>query len=292
MSGVSGTIDGERRYAEMFARLAGRREGAFVPFTVLGDPDPATGLEIVRTLARSGADALELGLPFSDPVADGPAIQAADLRALTAGTRIEDGWSIVSDTRREFPELPIGLLVYANLVLHAGAEVFYARAARAGVDSVLVADAPLLESAPLERIAAAHGIAPVLIAAPNVSDERLRAIATRSRAYVYVTTRPGVTGTERAELREDAAGVLERLRGIGPDVAAPPSLLGFGIGSPLHIRQALELGARGAISGSAIARRIERHATAEPPGAMQAMLVEIAEFVRSMKQATTDALRC
>ncbi len=274
-------MKGEARYASMFARLARRNEGAFVPFTVLGDPDPATSLELVRTLARSGADALELGLAFSDPVADGPRIQAADRRALAAGMRVENCWPIIAAAREEFPELPIGLLVYANLVLHAGAPSFYARAARAGVDSVLVADVPLLEFAELERAATEQHIAPVLIAAPNVPDDRLRAIAARSRGYVYVTSRPGVTGAEQPDLRDDAASVLRRLRHIGSATDVPPALLGFGIGNPAQVRFALALGAPGVISGSAIAARIERHAEDT-----DALLAEIADFVRSMKQAT------
>ena len=280
-------MSGAARYESMFARLAAKNEGAFVPFAVLGDPHPAASLEIVRTLARSGADALELGIPFSDPVADGPAIQSADIRALSAGTRVEDAWSIVAGVRAEFPELPIGLLVYANLVLHAGAATFYERAAAAGVDSVLVADAPLIESAPLEQSAAQHGIAPVLIAPPNASDDRLHEIGARSRGYVYVTSRSGVTGVESAsELRADATHVIRRL----PARAAPP-LLGFGIGRPEHVRNALAMGAAGAISGSAIAGRIERHAGAEGDAVrgtdLEPMLGEIGEFVRAMKQATT-----
>jgi len=279
-------MSGAARYARMFTRLAAKREGAFVPFAVLGDPDPNTSLEVVRTLVRSGADALELGIPFSDPVADGPAIQAADVRALSAGTRVDDAWHILTTVRAESPELPIGLLVYANLALHAGARTFYARASDAGVDSVLVADAPLLESEPLERAAAEHGIAPVLIAPPNASDERLRSIAARSRGYVYVTTRPGVTGVDSAnDLRADAAAVIRRLREIDTTSAAasvPPALLGFGIGRAEHVRQAVAMGAAGAISGSAIAARIE-HCLRD----RTAMLTAIGDFVRTMKQSTT-----
>jgi tryptophan synthase alpha chain len=177
-------------------------------------------------------------------------------------------------------------LVYANLALHAGAEAFYARARAAGVDSVLVADAPLLESEPLERAAAAHGIAPVLIAPPNASDERLAAISARSRGYVYVTTRAGVTGVDRAnDLRADAATVIRRLGEIdsaSSAVGVPPALLGFGIGRAEHVRQAIAMGAAGAISGSAIAARIERHLDDHA-----AMLTEIGDFVRTMKKATT-----
>jgi tryptophan synthase alpha chain len=272
---------GAAQYQRLFGALAGRGEGAFVPFAVLGDPDPETSLEIVRTFARSGADAIELGIPFSDPVADGVAIQAADLRALSAGTRIADAWRIVATAREEFPELPIGLLVYANLVLHASAQTFYSRAAEAGVDSVLVADLPLIESAPVEAIAAEHGIAPVFIASPNASDERIRAIASRSRGYVYVTTRSGVTGAEKAALRDDAARVIQRLREVESPAKAPPSLLGFGIGRPEHVRQALDMGAAGAISGSAIATLIAKY-----DDDRSEMLAEIGEFVRAMKAAT------
>jgi len=276
-------MTGAARYERLFRSLADRGQGAFVPFGVLGDPDPATSLEIIRTFARSGADALELGIPFSDPVADGVAIQAADSRALSAGTRVADAWRIVATVREEFPELPIGLLVYANLVLHAGASTFYARAAEAGVDSVLVADLPLIESAPVEAVAAEHGIAPVFIASPNASDDRLRSIAARSRGYVYVTTRPGVTGAETANLRDDAARVILRLREIGSSPAALPPLLGFGIGRPEHVRQAIAMGAAGAISGSAIAARIERF---DGHRRRAEMLSEIGDFVRAMKKAT------
>jgi tryptophan synthase alpha chain len=278
-------MTGARRYEGMFARLAEKKAGAFVPFAVLGDPDPETSLEIVRTLARSGADALELGIPFSDPIADGPAIQAADVRALAAGTRVEDAWRIIAAVREESPETPIGLLVYANLVVHAGAETFYACAAQAGVDSVLIADAPLIESAPFEGFAVEHGIAPVLLAPPNASDDRLRAVAERSYGYVYVISRPGVTGVD-ARLRTDAADIIRRLREIATTAAdaTPPPLLGFGIARPEHVRQAIALGAAGAISGSAIATRIERHAGGSD---RDAMLVEIDEFVRAMKDATS-----
>ncbi|MDX1387560.1 MAG: tryptophan synthase subunit alpha [Acidobacteriota bacterium] len=271
-------MTGATAYDAMFARLTGKDERAFVPFTVLGDPDPGTSLEIVRTLAESGADALELGIPFSDPVADGPAIQAADARALGAGTRVADAWRIIETVRADFGEMPIGLLVYANLVVCRGADAFYPRAAAAGVDSVLVADAPLVESEPLERAAAAAAVAAVLIAPPNASDAALRAIGSRSRGYVYVTSRPGVTGAETARLRSDADTVIRRLDELSPE--APPPLVGFGIGRPAHVRQVVAMGAAGAISGSAIARLIERG------GDRGTMLARIADFVRAMKKAT------
>lgn len=268
-------MNGAARYAAMFAELHRRDEGAFVPFLVLGDPDPATSLDLVRALVRGGADALELGLPFSDPIADGPVIQAASTRALANGVRIADCWSIVSRIRAEHPTLPIGLLVYANLVLHEGAEAFFDAAARAGVDSVLVADAPLLERGPFAEAATAHGIALVGIAPPNADPKRLAAIARTSEGYVYVTSRAGVTGTDQ-ELRGGSAALIASLRSLG---SAPP-LLGFGIGTPDQVTGALRLGASGAIAGSAVVRHIEQN----PPG--PALVAVVEGFVARMKAAT------
>jgi tryptophan synthase alpha chain len=188
---------------------------------------------------------------------------------------MEDGWNIVAQIRRERPALPIGLLVYANLVIHEGSDRFFAKAAAAGADSVLVADAPMLESEPLAAAARAHGIAPVCLAPPNADEARLRAIARSSEAYVYVTSRPGVTGADQ-DLRVESARLLTTLRQAG----AAPAMLGFGIATPGHVRAALELGAAGAISGSAVVRHIEQY----PPGPQ---LIEAVEsFVRLMKAAT------
>ena len=265
------------RYEEMFART----DGAFVPFLMLGDPDPATSLELVRALVRGGADALELGIPFSDPVADGPVIQAAAIRALAGGARVTDAWEILAAIRAEHSGIPLGLLVYANLVLHRTAEVFYGEAARAGVDSVLVADLPLREAAPIDRIAESHGIAPVHIAPPNADRKRLEAIARASRGYVYVTSRPGVTGADE-RLHEGSAAIIRELR----DAGAPPALLGFGVSRPEHVRQALELGAAGAISGSAVVRRVAANLNS-----IDTMVAEVEGFVREMKPAGQAGVR-
>jgi tryptophan synthase alpha chain len=258
----------EDRYARMFAALTRARRGAFIPFVMLGDPDAARSLAIVRSLASAGADALELGLPFSDPIADGPVIQAAATRARGAGVRRRDCWSIVATIRAEFPELPIGLLVYANLVCHRDPAEFYREAAEAGVDSVLVADLPVSESAAIAAAARACGIAPVFIAPPNADAARLTAIAAAGAAYTYVTSREGVTGADD-RLRRDLSGLIGRLRALG----APPPVLGFGISNPLQVREALAMGAAGVISGSAV---VQRAATGE----------DVGKFVQEMKAAT------
>jgi tryptophan synthase alpha chain len=252
----------------MFERLGKSHQGAFIPFAMLGDPDPVRSLHLVRLLAQSGADALELGLPFSDPVADGPVIQAAASRALAAGVRRADCWGIVDAIRGEFPHLPIGLLVYANLICHRDPAEFYKAAAEVGVDSVLVADLPVLESAPVSAAARAAGIAPVFIAPPNADDARLEAIAAAGEAYTYVTSREGVTGTDE-RLNQSQSGIIAKLKALG----APPPVLGFGIATPEHVRTALAMGAAGAISGSAVVR-------------LAAEGGDVADFVRKMKAAT------
>jgi tryptophan synthase alpha chain len=256
------------RYAAMFRRLAARGEGAFIPFAMLGDPGVSQSLAQVRSLVLAGADALELGLPFSDPVADGPVIQAAASRALAAGVRSADCWTIIAALRAEFPDLPIGLLVYANLVFHREPALFYGSAAAAGVDSVLIADLPVAESEAIGRAARAAGIAPVYIAPPNADDVRLAAIAAAGAGYTYVTTREGVTGADQ-RLGRDQSALIAGLRRHG----APPPVLGFGIATPGHVRAALAMGAAGAISGSAIVSRL---AAGE----------DVEEMVRVMKAAT------
>lgn len=239
-----------RRYAELFAQLERAGEGAFIPFTMLGDPNPARSAEVVRTLVAAGADALELGLPFSDPIADGPAIQAAATRALAAGVRRADCWTIIRGVRAEHPKLPIGLLVYANLVCHRSPDEFYREAAASGVDSVLVADLPVAESGPVAQAARDRGIAPVFIAPPNAGEPQLAAIAAASEGYTYVTSREGVTGADD-RLRHDQSGLIARLRTLG----APPPVLGFGVSNPAQVRAALGMGAAGVIAGSAVVTR-------------------------------------
>jgi tryptophan synthase alpha chain len=252
----------------MFDHLAALGEGAFIPFTVLGDPDPDGSLDVIDWLVKSGADALELGVPFSDPVADGPVIQAASTRALAAGTTPRVCLDLVHDARQVYPEIPIGLLTYANPVLAHGMEGFFADAAAAGVDSVLIADVPVAEVAPFADAANRHGVDPVLIAPVDADNRTLEAVATRSKGYTYVLGRAGVTGdSDRASLAHDA--LLGRLHELG---AAPP-VVGFGIGLPEQVQQALRAGAAGVIAGTAIVRRIGDRR-------------DVVEFVTSMKAAT------
>lgn len=264
------------RYQTLFQRLADNNQGAFVPFVTIGDPDPEQSLRIMQTLVEAGADALELGIPFSDPLADGPTIQEANIRALDAGTTPDICFELITKIRAQYPDLPIGLLMYANLVYSRGIENFYQRCKNAGVDSVLIADVPTNESREFVAAADKYGIQPIFIAPPTASDETLKAVAKLGRGYTYLLSRSGVTGAE-TKANMPVHALLERLNQFD----APPALLGFGISEPEQVKQAIAAGAAGAISGSAVVKIIEQQLN-QP----DEMLTTLSHFVSSMKAAT------
>lgn len=261
------------RYAAMFERLAGRGEGAFGAFVMLGDPDLATSAAILDALVEGGADMIEVGIPFSDPIADGPVIQAAADRALAAGVTPAACFRLLGDFRARHPQLPVGILTYANLVVARGRDAFYAAAAEAGVDSVLVADVPVFEAPPFVEAARARGIAPVLIAAQNTPPATLRRVAALGEGYTYCLARAGVTGAGE-EVSFDHRAMLSALAAAG----APPPVFGFGISKPEHVRAALAAGAGGAISGSAIVKLVDANRNDPAPA--------LREFVAAMKAAS------
>lgn len=266
------------RYEQLFSRLSTAKQGAFVPFVTLGDPTPELSLKVIDALVAGGADALELGLPFSDPVADGPTIQKANIRALAAGTRISDAFHIIEQVRARYPELPIGLLVYANLVVSNGMDSFYQRCQQAGVDSVLIADVPVREGKQFAAIAREFGVEPIFIAPPDASSATLQQVAKNSAGYVYLLSRAGVTGAE-TQMQAPASDIIDQLRQYH---SAPP-LLGFGIASPEHVQAAFVAGAAGAICGSAIVKIIEQYQHDE-----NALIQHLQAFVQTMKAATSS----
>lgn len=264
------------RYQATFSALKAQQKGAFVPFVTIGDPGLELSLKIIQTLVDNGADALELGFPFSDPLADGPVIQGANLRALAAGTKPKDCFELIAKVRAQHPDLPIGLLLYANLVFANGIDAFYAKAQAAGVDSVLIADVPVEESAPFSQAAKAHGIAPIFIAPPNADADTLKLVSDSGEGYTYLLSRAGVTGTE-----SKAGQPIETILAQLAEFNAPPPLLGFGIAEPEQVRDAISAGAAGAISGSAVVKIIEAHQHDEAT-----LLAKLAAFTTAMKAAT------
>jgi tryptophan synthase alpha chain len=189
---------------------------------------------------------IEVGIPFSDPVADGTVIQAAAQRALDAGVTAADCFDLIGQFRDRHPSVPVGILTYANLVMAPGRTAFFEQAARAGADSVLIADLPAFEAEPWAAKMRAAGIAPVLIAASNTPPATLKKIAELGEGYTYCVTRAGITGTH-SEAAFDS-DLVSTLRALG----APPPVFGFGISAPEHVAAAFDAGAAGVICGSAI----------------------------------------
>jgi tryptophan synthase alpha chain len=251
-----------------------RESPAFIGFTVAGDPDRETCIRAARALIDGGTDILELGIPFSDPVADGPTIQKADERALAAGTTPDTVFSIVRELRKT-SGVPIVFLTYYNTVYRRGIRRFYREAKEAGVDGVLIADMPCEESDEVTLAATEYGIDPIMLITQTTTDVRIRKIVTRARGYLYLVAVLGVTGA-RAVVTDEAFDLLHRVR-RHTDL---PLALGFGISLPDHAGTCAEQGADGVIVGSAIVDIVESRK--EDPADLERAL---REFVAGMKTA-------
>jgi len=247
---------------------------AFIGFAVAGDPDEATSIRIAKALIDGGTDILELGVPFSDPVADGPMIQRADDRALAARTTPDTIFRIVKAVRA-YSDVPIVFLTYYNIVHRRGIERFYREAREAGVDGILVADMPVEESEEVTAIAARHGIDPIFLITQTTGDDRITMIAARTRGYLYLVSVLGVTGV-RDQVSSGAIDLLHRVR-RHTDL---PLALGFGISTPDHVKTCAAAGADGVIVGSAIVDIVERNL--DNPEVMEQRL---RDYVMQMKQA-------
>ena len=240
------------RIGERFAKRRAERKPAFVAFLTAGDPSLDRTVEAAVDLDRAGADVLELGVPFSDPLADGPVIQRASERALARGVTLSGVLEAVRRIR-ERSELPLLLFSYYNPMLQYGLLRLAREAKEAGVDGALVTDLPPEEAGEWVAAARARGMDTVFLASPTSPPERLRQVAEASRGFVYAISRTGVTG-ERQALSEDARPLVARLRAL-TDV---PVALGFGIGTPEQVKDAATV-ADGVVVGSALVRFLEEH---------------------------------
>jgi tryptophan synthase alpha chain len=259
---------GVERIAAAFAG-SGKR-AALMPYLMGGFPDVATSRAIGEACADGGADLVELGVPFSDPLADGPVIQAAGTRALAAGATV----TAVLDVAAALAErLPVVLMCYANLVLARGVEAFADDLARAGASGLIVPDLPLEEAGDVRAACEAAGVALVPLVAPTTPDARLAAIGARARGFLYTVSVTGTTG-ERATLADTFAGVVERAK----THTAVPVALGFGIATPEHAAQAAAAGADGVIVGSRLVRAAGE--AADPPAAVHDVVAELASALR------------
>jgi len=259
------------RLTQTFQALRGRNERALVAYLMAGDPSLADTRRLVVEAARRGADVIELGVPFSDPLADGPVIQRADTRALAAGTSLPRVLETVATLRAEV-QVPLVLMTYYNPVLAFGLKSFARTAADAGADGVIVPDLPYEESEPLRAEAGPAGLDVVQMVAPTSTPARVKLLARISQGFIYLVSLMGVTG-ERRELPADLAGQVRALR----LVTTKPICVGFGVSTPEHVAAVARI-ADGVAVGSAIVRTIEQHA------GTAALVDKVGDFIATLKQ--------
>ena len=233
------------RLADTFARLRADRRSGLVTYTTAGDPDLPRSATILEALDRGGADVLEVGIPFSDPLADGPVIQRATERALAAGSSLRSSLDMIARIRPRVTA-PIVVFTYANPLMRMGVDAFARRAAEAGVDGVLALDLPIEEAAEFRETLAASGIDTIFLLSPTTTDERIRRAAELGRGFLYGISRLGVTGA-RATVASGASALVERIRRH----TSMPIALGFGISRPEHVAEVTTY-ADAAVVGSAL----------------------------------------
>ena len=258
------------RLSETFARLRAAGTPGLVTYVTAGDPDLAGTEGILRALDRAGADVVEVGIPFSDPLADGPVIQRATERALASGTTLLAVLALLKRPRSEI-RMPVVLFSYANPVFRIGAERFGDLARDAGVDGVLILDLPIEEAGDFRAMLEARGIDTILLLSPTTSDERLRKAAALGSGFLYAISRLGVTGV-RSEIADGAEDMVRRIR----RVSDLPVALGFGISKPDHVRQ-IGQWADAAVVGSALVNVIAE------AGRSPDLNTRVEEYVRWLK---------
>ena len=260
-----------KTYKQLFSELD---RAALIPFFVIGDPDFDTSLEIIRAAIDAGADVLELGIPFSDPIADGPTIQKADIRSMKSGMTVEKALGFIRKIK-EYKDIPIGLLMYYNLVYQYGIEKFFKDCYDAGVNSVLVADLSIDDADEIVGPAQKAGLDTVFMVTPVTNEDRMKLIASKTTGFIYTVSVLGVTGS-REELSGRIGGLLNKLK-KATDV---PVCVGFGISKPERAAAVVSAGADGVIIGSKIVSLIENNLNNK-----EKCLSEISGFISDVRAA-------
>ncbi len=242
---------------------------AFIAFLTAGDPDFETSLECFRAVVRGGADLIEVGIPFSDPIAEGPVIQEADIRALSSGMTTDKVFDLVKELRKE-TDIPIVFMSYINPIFHYGADKFFKKAAEAGADGAIVPDMPYEEKGELLETAEKYGLDIISMIAPT-SDQRIKMIAEEAKGFIYVVSSLGVTGV-RSEINTDIGSMVKVIK-ENTDV---PAAIGFGISTPEQAKKMAEA-ADGVIVGSAMVKIVAAEGKNAPE--------KLFEYVKSMKEA-------
>jgi tryptophan synthase alpha chain len=246
---------------------------AFIPFITCGDPDLATTEQIIQAIAEAGADLIELGIPFSDPTAEGPVIQEGNLRALTGGATTDKIFEMVRHVRQTV-DIPMVFMTYANVVFSYGMEKFMSKAAEVGIDGLILPDVPFEEKEEFAPVCEAYGLDLISMIAPT-SHDRIRMIASKAKGFVYCVSSLGVTGV-RSEITTDIGAMIKLVKEVNPDI---PCAVGFGISTPEQARKMTKV-ADGAIVGSAIVKLCAQYGK-EAAG-------PVGEYVAVMKKACSE----
>jgi len=260
-----------KSYKQIFSELD---RAALIPFFVIGDPDFDTSFEIVKTAINAGADILELGVAFSDPIADGPTIQKADIRARSAGMNVKKALEFIKKVKA-YKDIPIGLLMYYNLVYQYGIEKFFSDFHEAGVNSVLVADLSIDDADEIIAPAVSAGLDTVFMVTPITDTERMKLIASKTTGFIYTVSVLGVTGS-----RDNLSDTVEGLVGKLKTLTSIPICVGFGISKAEHAAAVAAAGADGVIIGSKIVALIEQNLKNK-----EKILAEISTFLSDVKTA-------
>ena len=263
-----------KTYKQLFSELD---RAALIPFFVIGDPDFDTSLEIVKKAIDAGADVLELGIAFSDPIADGVTIQKADIRAIASGMNVRKALEFIKRIK-EYKDIPIGLLMYYNLVYQYGTEKFFSDFGKAGVNSVLIADLSIDDADEISGFAQSAGLDTVFMITPNTETGRMKLIASKTTGFIYAVSVLGITGS-----REELSGSVEEMISKLKKMTDVPVCVGFGISKPEHVAAITSAGVDGVIIGSRIVRFIEDNL-----GNKEKILTEISKFISEAKAAITQ----
>ncbi|WP_343128789.1 tryptophan synthase subunit alpha [Buchnera aphidicola (Kurisakia onigurumii)] len=242
------------RYKNLFNHLKKKNEACFTPFIIIGDPNFEDSLSIIDILIKNGADALELGIPFSDPIADGITIQKSNLRSFSSGINVQKCFKFIQKIRIKYPNIPIGILVYANIIFNKGIKQFYSECSFTGIDSVLIPDVPLQEYKIFLKYANIFNINSIFICPPNADKNIIEKISLYGTGYIYLLSRSGVTGTKNEAILPDKK-IINMLK----QESNTPLLQGFGISDTMYIKNLLKIGISGVICGSVIIEKIEKY---------------------------------
>lgn len=265
---------------KVFQQQKAQKAGVLIGYVTGGDPAPRFTPAIAEALIKGGVDILELGVPFSDPIADGPTIQAATVRALKAGTTPKMVLELAGEIKRRH-SVPIVLLTYFNPVFRMGIENFFHLAKNAGIDGVVVPDLPIEEATDYREVARRFGVDTIFLAAPSTSNERLSKIVEYTSAFLYLVSHFGVTGTREA-LEDSTVQLIKRV--LPYTAGRVPLAVGFGVSKPAHVKQLIQSGADGVIVGSAFVNIINNH-----NASINSMVEALEKFARKLKDATKQS---